>query len=69
MILFLLLQCGVEEPITHCCNEGRDARPWAGLNRGVRWEASLDAAKKRAAAEGKPLMVYQLVGELDKEGC
>lgn len=69
MILLLLMQCGDMEPITHCCNEGRDARPWAGYNAGVRWEPSLEAARKRAAAEGKPLMVYQLVGQLDKEGC
>jgi len=35
----------------------------------VRWEKSLDDAKKRAAAEKKPVLLYQLVGDLDKEGC
>jgi hypothetical protein len=35
----------------------------------VRWEKSLDAAKERAAKEGKPILLYQLVGDLDKEGC
>jgi len=39
------------------------------LNKGVKWEKSLDEAKKRAAKEGKPIMLYQLVGNLEKEGC
>ncbi len=42
---------------------------WKGYNRGVRWEKSLDDAKARAAKEGKPILLYQLVGDLDKEGC
>lgn len=43
--------------------------PWAGYNRGVKWEASLDEALKRAAKEGKPVLLYQLVGDLSREGC
>lgn len=43
--------------------------PWQGYNQGVRWEASLDAALKRAAQENRPVLLYQLVGDLDKEGC
>jgi hypothetical protein len=43
--------------------------PWKGYNRGVRWETSLDAARARAAKEGKPILLYQLVGNLAKEGC
>ena len=35
----------------------------------IRWEASLDAARARAAREGKPVLFHQLVGDLDKEGC
>ena len=35
----------------------------------IRWEASLDAARTRAAREGKPVLFHQLVGDLDKEGC
>jgi len=35
----------------------------------VKWEASLDEARKRAARENKPILLYQLVGDLDKEGC
>jgi hypothetical protein len=67
MMLTLLAQCD-REPETHCCNEGRDARPWTGYSR-IRWERSLEEAKNRAAAEGKPILLYQLVGDLDKEGC
>jgi hypothetical protein len=42
---------------------------WKGFQRGVRWEKSLDDAKARAAREGKPVLLYQLVGNLAKEGC
>ena len=42
---------------------------WAGYNRGIRWEPSLEAAKARATREGKPILFHQLVGDLDKEGC
>ena len=42
---------------------------WKDYNRGIRWEKSLDAAKIRAAKEGKPILFHQLVGDLDKEGC
>ena len=42
---------------------------WGGYNHGIRWEASLDAAKVRAAREGKPILFHQLVGDLDREGC
>jgi hypothetical protein len=44
-------------------------KSWTGYNQGVRWEGSLDEAKARAAREGKPVLFYQLVGDLDKEGC
>lgn len=43
--------------------------PWAGYNQGVRWEPTLDAALLRAAKENRPVLLYQLVGDLDKEGC
>ena len=43
--------------------------PWKPFNKGVKWEKSLDDAKARAAKEGKPILLYQLVGDLDKEGC
>jgi len=40
-----------------------------GLRGGVKWESSFEGAKRRAAREGKPILLYQLVGDLDKEGC
>jgi ABC-type sugar transport system substrate-binding protein len=43
--------------------------PWQPYNQGVRWEKSLDEAMKRAARENRPILLYQLVGDLDKEGC
>jgi hypothetical protein len=64
--------CAQESPCeiqSRCCNHGKDAKPWAGLKGGVTWEKSLDEARKRAAREGKPILLYQLVGDLDKEGC
>ncbi len=42
---------------------------WKGYTKGVKWEKSLEAAKARAAKEGKPVLLYQLVGDLNKEGC
>ena len=43
--------------------------PWRSYNQGVKWEASLDEALKRAAKENKPVLLYQLVGDLKSEGC
>ena len=40
-----------------------------GLGKGVTWENSLEEAKRRAAREGKAVLLFQLVGDLDKEGC
>lgn len=45
------------------------SQDWKGYARGIRWEKSLDAAKARAAREGKPILFHQLVGDLDKDGC
>jgi hypothetical protein len=47
----------------------RAEEAWKGYNQGIRWEKSLEAAKQRAAKEGKPILLHQLVGDLDKEGC
>jgi hypothetical protein len=71
---FLLLVAGLRaqeyiEPVTHCCKEGREARAWIGAGKGVKWEDSLERARRRAAEEGKPVLLFQLVGDLDKEGC
>jgi hypothetical protein len=42
---------------------------WAEYGKGVKWEACLDAAKKRAATENKPILFHQLAGDMNKEGC
>ena len=47
----------------------RTEESWKAYNQGIRWEKSLEAAKQRAAKEGKPILLHQLVGDLDKEGC
>ena len=47
----------------------RAGEEWKGYDKGIRWEKSLDAARLRAAKEGKPILFHQLVGDLDKEGC
>ena len=64
----MLAQCGSVELQSPCCNRGRDAKPWKGYEK-VAWEKTLDGAKARAAAEGKPVLLFQLVGDLDREGC
>lgn len=43
--------------------------PWSGYNQGVRWEASLEDARKKAEKTGRPILLYQLVGDLSAEGC
>jgi hypothetical protein len=35
----------------------------------IRWQSSLDEALRHAAREGKPVLLHQLVGDMDKEGC
>jgi hypothetical protein len=47
----------------------QESKAWKLYDEGVRWEASLAAAKERAAKEGKPVLFHQLVGDMDKEGC
>jgi hypothetical protein len=36
---------------------------------GVTWLPSLEEAKSKAAAEGKPILHFQLLGRLDDEFC
>ena len=52
-----------------CCNHGKDAKPWKGYQKGIKWEKSLDAAMQRAKKEGKPILLHQLVGDMNKVGC
>ncbi len=47
----------------------QDPPAWEGYNKGIVWEKSVDDAQKRAAREGKPVLLHQLVGDMNKEGC
>lgn len=52
-----------------CC-DGKGARPWPNYNRkGVLWTQPMEAAIEKAVKNRKLVMVFQLVGDLDKEGC
>lgn len=53
---------------TPCCEEGR-AKPWPLYNKGVQWKLPLEAAALEARKTGKLLMVFHLVGDMNKEGC
>jgi hypothetical protein len=45
------------------------SRPVSPLPSKILWENSLEIAKERARAEGKPILFHQLVGNLEKGGC
>jgi hypothetical protein len=45
--------------------EPKETALWTGYNEGVRWEPSLEAAKRT----GQPILHFQVVGDLDREGC
>jgi len=51
-----------------CCDNGKP-KPWDGYNQAVTWTQSIDDAFAKAKKEGKVVMVFHLVGDLDKEGC
>lgn len=59
---------GAQDARQSCCERGVP-RPWAGYDRGVRWVVPAKDAFALAAKERKPLLVFHLVGDLDKEGC
>ena len=44
-------------------------KPWKPMDKGVRWEKSLEEAQRRASHEAKPVLLFQLVGDLTNEGC
>ena len=51
-----------------CCGGGT-AKPWSGYNKVVKWENTLADAQERARKDGKLILFFQLVGDLDLEGC
>ena len=49
--------------------DAQDQERWKGYNKGIKWEKSLEAAKARAMRESKPVLLHQLVGDMDRQGC
>ena len=51
--------------------DGGSRKDWEGYSRdkGIRWHYSVDEAMRLARAEGKLVLWYHVVGDLDKEGC
>jgi len=52
----------------HCCINGVP-QPWEGYNQGVVWTQPPEKAYEKARDENKPVLVFYLVGDMDKEGC
>ena len=44
-------------------------KPWKAPKGSVTWEKSFEEAQEKARKENKPILLYQLVGDLTKEGC
>lgn len=59
---------GAQEEKRVCCGMA-GALPWAGYNRNIVWQPDLDTAFRIAGETGKPVLFFDLVGDLDKEGC
>ncbi len=74
LLLPLLLVAAQQDPVkplkkeNDCCKGGK-AQPWEGYNKGVHWTQSKDEAFRKAKKERKLVMVFHLVGDLDKGGC
>ena len=51
-----------------CC-EGGEGKPWKPYNKFVKWEESPEVAYKKSEKDLKLVLLFDLVGNLDKEGC
>lgn len=51
-----------------CCND-EGPLPWKKYNRGVRWETSVEKAREKAQALRKPILLFSMIGDMDKGGC
>ena len=49
--------------------EGDGEDDWELYNKGIKWESSLGDAATRAEKEGKLIVYFPMVGDLNKEGC
>ena len=67
--LLLLAAAPQESPQSKKCCDANGPKPWPGYNKGVQWTQPFDAAVKKARETNKLLMVFHLVGDMDKEGC
>ena len=54
---------------TKTCCDGRKPLPWKEYNRGIEWIESNDKAFEQAKKEKSLVMLFHLVGDLDKGGC
>ncbi len=67
----LLVAAGPGDKWTNrkCC-DNKVPRPWPQYNKtGVLWTQPMETAMQKARDSRKLLMVFQLVGDMDKEGC
>ncbi len=46
-----------------------EPKRWAQYDKGIKWEDSFSDALERAKTEKKPILFFQLAGDLDLEGC
>jgi hypothetical protein len=68
-LLFIAAGSGEKWTNKKCC-DAKGARPWPLYNKkGVQWTHPMEAALEKARANRKLVMVFQLVGDMDKEGC
>ncbi|GEM_PF-2498793 len=51
-----------------CCTKGK-GKTWSGYGSGIRWTQPEDSARANAKELDRPLILFRLVGDLDKEGC
>lgn len=68
MTLALAILALVAQQKDDCCSKGTD-KPWSGYDAGVAWTQPQEAAEAKAKELNRPLLLFRLVGDLDKEGC
>ena len=68
LVALIFLASVAHAQSTNCCRKGK-AKNWKPYNKGVKWSSSFDKAVEKAKKEGRILMLFHLVGDLDKEGC
>lgn len=59
-------ECGCKPPDD---SRSLSRKPWGGYRRGILWHTDLAEAKTMAQKAHRLILYYQIVGELNKEGC